>query len=188
MSSDHVLQKWEGETYLASVVFSGNGKYAAFCRLKGYNTRPNKDKLTILDLSKKTVIYDETFTCSGVSLALNHDGNVLAVEHNYLKNPTDRRYSVRLLTFNTQLPYDKKYIELEAASRAIAWSPDDSLLAVACHESDICFFDVVTNNQVHQIKAHSEITNIAFSPDGKFLATSSNWGLISVWAILPFSN
>lgn len=186
-SNDHVLQKWEGETFISSLVFSANGRYAALCRSIGYNNRPNKDKLVIFDMVDKKVIYNQTFTCVGAKLALNHDGSKIAVEHSYLKNPTDRRYSTRLLIFNTQPPYDKKSIELETStsSRAVAFSPDDSLLAVACYESDVCFFDVATNNQIFQLKAHPQITNLAFSLDGNLLATSSDWPLISVWAIPP---
>ena len=188
MTTDGILQKWEGETFLSSYAFSENGKYAAFCRSIGYNTRPNKDKLILFDLAEKKIIYNETFTCSGVSLALSQNGNKLAVQQSYLKNPTDQRYSVRVLIMNTLPPYDKQYVDLEAASRAIVFSPDDSLLAVACAETDICFFDVATKNQVYQLKANSQITNLAFSPNGNFLAASSNWGLISLWAVPPFEN
>jgi WD40 repeat protein len=87
---------------------------------------------------------------------------------------------------NTLPPYDKQYVDLEGLSRAVSFSPDDLLLAAACNESDICFFDGVTNTQLFQLKAHSQITNIAFSPEGNFLATSSEWGLISVWALPAF--
>jgi WD40 repeat protein len=184
-SNDRVLQKWEGETFISSLVFSANGRYAALCRSIGYNNRPNKDKLVIFDMVDKKVIYNQTFTCVGVSLAFNHDGNKLAVEHSYLKNPTDRRYSTQLLIFNTQPPYDKKSIEVEASSRAAAFSPDDSLLAVACHESDVCFFDVTTDVLTFQLKVQPQITAIAFSPDGKLMAASSDWALMSVWAIPP---
>jgi len=188
MMNDRILQKWEGDSFISSIVLSENKKYAAICRSIGYNNRPNKDKLIIFDLAEKKVIYSETFTCVGVSLALTQDGSKLAVEHSYLINPTDRRYSARMLIFNTQPPYDKKYFDVEASSRAAVFSPDDSLLAVSCYESDICFFDAITNNQVYELKAHPQITNIAFSQDGKFIATSSDWALISVWAIPPFQN
>jgi WD40 repeat protein len=185
LSNDRLLQKWEGKTFIQSVVFSGDGRYAAFCRILGYNNRPNKDKLMIFDMVDKKVVYNQTFTCGGVSLAFNHDGSKLAVEHYYLKKPTDRRYSTELLVFNTQPPYDKKTVEVETSSSAVAFSPDDSLLAVACHESDICFFDAATNTQIFQLQANPQISTIAFSPDGKLMAASSDWALLSVWAIHP---
>jgi len=188
MTNDQILQKWEGATFISPLVFSENGKYAAFCRNIGYNNRPNKDKLIIFDLTEKKIIYNETFTCSGVSLAITQDGTKLAIEHYYLKNPTDARYSLRFVIFNTLPPYDKKYLEIESSSRAAVFSPDNSLLAIACGESDICFFDVATNNKIYQLKAHSHITNLAFSPDGNSLATSSDWGLVSLWAVPPFVN
>jgi WD40 repeat protein len=186
LESNQTVQKWEGDTFISSLALSANGKYAALCHSIGYSNRSNKDKLIIFDLTEKKIIYNEAFTCSGVSLAFNHDGSKLALEHFYLRNPTDSRYSLRLLTMNPLPPYDKQYVDLEGLSRAVSFSPDDSLLAAACNESDICFFDGVTNTQIFQLKAHSQITNIAFSPEGNYLAASSDWGLISVWAVSAF--
>jgi hypothetical protein len=189
MQNDRVLEKWEGETFLSSIVFSENAKFAALCRTVGYTNRPNKDRLVIFDLSEKRTVFNTEFTCSGTALGMSDDGSKLAVEH-YLYNPTtDQLYSTRAVILNTASPFEKQYLEFDTLfSYATAFSPDGSMLAVSCSKHEICFLDPSDGREIYRMKAHSGISNLAFSKDGSVLATSSNWGLISLWAVPPFTN
>ena len=188
MKNDRILEKWEGETYLSSIVFSENKKLAGICQKNGYNNNPNADRLLIFDLSEKRVAYKMDFTCGGAALGLSDDGRKLAVEYSYLPNSTAATYATRVMVLNTTSPNEKQYFDLDSFFfKAVAFSPDGSILAVVCGGSEICFYDVTTANKIYQLKAHSYITNLAFSKDGSLLATSSNWGLISLWAVPPFT-
>lgn len=180
MTNDRILEKWEGETFLSSIVISENKKFAALCRTIGYTNRPNKDKLLIFDLSEKRTIYNTDFTCGGAVLGITDDGSKLATEYYYLRNPSDQLYSTTTMTLNTTAPYEKQHFDIESTSRAVAFSPDASLLVIACSESEICFLDPSDGKEIFRLKAHSGITNLAFSKDGSTLATSSDWGLIRV--------
>jgi WD40 repeat protein len=188
MERNRVLAEYKGETFISSLVFSPNKNYAAFCRSIGYNTRLNKDKLIVFDLVGKKIVYNQTSSCGYAALALSQDGSQLAIQLPYLKNSTDRRNSGKLQIFNTQPPYDKQEVDVDAPQYAIAFSPDDSLLAVSCGERDVCFFEVATNSMIHQLEGHSQLISLAFSPDGSILSMYSNWGLNSLWAIPPFEN
>jgi WD40 repeat protein len=186
MERNRVLAEYKGETFISSLVFSQNKNYAAFCRSIGYNSRLNKDKLIVFDLVGKKIIYNQTSSCGYAALALSKDGSKLAIQFPYLKNPTDRRYSGKLQIFNTQPPYDRQDADVDAPQYAIAFSPDDSLLAVTCGQRDVCFFDVANTSMIYQLEAHSQINSLAFSPDGSILSMYSNWGMNSFWAIPPF--
>ena len=185
MNNDRILNLWDG--YITSISFSENKKYVAFCRsLQSGTNHPNRDKLTIFDLTTKKVISDVTFTCIGEKFAFSSTGEKFATFESYVK-PGDSLYSTRLVVFNSLPPYDKKLIDIEEGfGGGIVFSPDDSFVVVSCTSTDICFIDVATGEKFYQLKARRGIENLDFSPDGTYLAASSNIGSISVWAIPPF--
>lgn len=188
MENDRILEKWEGETFISSIAFSENDKFATFCRATSYSGGINKDKLAILDLSTKKITNTLDFTCRDTALSLSNDGSKLSVEH-YIVDPIDQLYSTRVMILNTISPFEKYHSTLGGIfSHAIAFSPDDSMIAVTCSIVEICFLDTSELREIHRFTAHSGITNLAFSPDGSLLATSSNWGLISLWAVPPFTS
>jgi hypothetical protein len=188
MKNDHILEKWEGETFISSIVFSENNKFAGLCHTIGYTSGPNKDRLVIFDLSEKRTMYNTESTCSGAALSIKDDGSRLAIEY-YLYNPTDQLYSTRIMILNTTSPFEKQYFDFDTLfSYATAFSPDGSMLAAVCSKNEICFLDSSDGREIYRMKAHSGISNLAFSKDGSMLATSSNWGLISLWAVPPFTN
>ncbi len=187
MEKDRVVYKWEN-AYIKSIAIAKQANYAALCLFFGNSNWPNKDKLVIVDLVNKKIVYSQTFTCHGAKVALSSDGNRVAVQYHYLRNPTDALYSTKAMILETGSPYNskKRTDDLATGPHGIAFLPDDSAFAVVCNENQICFFDVTTLDKIHQIRAHSHIDSLAFSPDGKYLATLSAWGLISLWAVPPF--
>jgi hypothetical protein len=188
MKNDRILQKWEGETYLSSIVFSENNKFAGICRKISYTNNPNVDRLVIFDLLKKRTTHDADFTCSGTALAVSSDGDKLTAEHRYLSDSIN--LITRVTTLNTTPPYERKYFDFDSwfYPYAVTLSPDGSMLAAGCSKNEICFLDPSDGREIYRLKAHSKITSLAFSKDGSVLAASSNWGLISVWAIPPFTS
>jgi WD40 repeat protein len=178
MKNDRILEKWEGETFLSSIAFAENKKFGALCRAIGYTSNPNKDRLVIFDLSEKRTVYNTEFTCGSIGFSFTNDGSKVAIAQYYSK----------VILLNTSLPFEKQNINIDASSSAVAFSPDGFMLAVGCNDSEICFLDSSDGKEVFRLKAHSSITNLAFSKDGSLLATSSDWGLISLWAVPPFTN
>ena len=74
------------------------------------------------------------------------------------------------------------------AVRAVAFSPDGSLLAAAgglpARSGEVDIFDVAKRKIVHTIKGHSDcIYAVAFSPDGKTIATAGYDKLIKLWDV-----
>lgn len=185
MQAGDVITKWEGETYLTSIAFSEDKKTAALCRSIG--PIDFKGQLVIFDRVQRKSIFSLDVTCTWSPIALTNDGSKLALEYYYLKNPTDELFSIRTMIMDTSGSFERKFIDIESSSRAVAFSPDGSLLAIACGEMEICFLDPADGRELYRLQAHSELTNLAFSGDGRLLAASSQWGLISVWGIPPFA-
>ncbi|MBN1901526.1 PD40 domain-containing protein [Candidatus Sumerlaeota bacterium] len=63
-----------------------------------------------------------------------------------------------------------------------AFSPDGNLIAVSGLHPHVEIFDVKTGNKITEFKAHDKrVYAIAFSPDGKKLATGSDDTTIKIW-------
>jgi hypothetical protein len=188
ITNKDILAQWEGETFVSAFAFSESKDFVGLCRKIGYTNRPNGDKLTIFSPTEKRVVYNMDFTCSGTTLALSNDGSKLAAEYYYMADAATTK--VRVSVLNTMPPYKREMFDLNSSfsQYALAFTPDDTMLAVGCGGIEICFLDPVTGNVIQRFNAHSQITNLAFSKDGSLFAAASSWNLISLWAVPPFIN
>src|SRR5258705_4790432 len=66
--------------------------------------------------------------------------------------------------------------------KAIAFSPDGTLLASASGDETARLWEVATGREIHVLKGHgSHVSAVAFSPDGKTLASGS-WDMtVKLW-------
>lgn len=73
------------------------------------------------------------------------------------------------------------------ATKAVAWSPDGSLLAVAAFHEVILRSADGRNLVARLVGDSSQVESLAFSPDGKFLAVSggapSEFGEVQIWEV-----
>ena len=66
--------------------------------------------------------------------------------------------------------------------RAVAWSHDGTLLAVAS-SIGIWLYDTDTGAEVVLLTGHAAVRSVAFSPDGQTLASGSWDGMIRLWDV-----
>jgi WD40 repeat protein/transcriptional regulator with XRE-family HTH domain len=70
-----------------------------------------------------------------------------------------------------------------------AWSPDGSRLAVGSYQQGVFVYDM--NTQTFQRVGHADVTprirRVEWSPDGKYLAGSSEGGFILIWNSADYS-
>lgn len=188
MTNGQVLEQWEGQTFISDLVISENRRYAALCRAIGnYNDGTDKDRLVLFDLSKKRIVYNTDFNCNGTALALSSDGATLASEKG--EGATSTTAITRVMLLDTSPPYETKYLDLDSwFFPAVDFSHDGTMLVAGCSNNEICFLDPSNGREIYRLQAHSRISNLAFSKDGSVLATASDWGLISLWAVPPFTS
>jgi WD40 repeat protein len=71
----------------------------------------------------------------------------------------------------------------------IAFSPDSKILAVGNELGDVTFFEVPTGRQRQILQAHfgvpysASVMSLAFSPNGKLLATSGRDAFVRLWSV-----
>lgn len=88
-----------------------------------------------------------------------------------LGSPTDAASAKRVKVANSAL-------------RAVKFSPDGRLLAVAGFEPSVFLLDVATGRVVARLPAESaDLRAIAFSPDGKLLAAAGRSGKVRLWTL-----
>lgn len=77
--------------------------------------------------------------------------------------------------------YFSEYARLPTAQSDLVLSPDERYLAYSYNEKDILIWDVRTRQELKTLQGHDEsIASIRFSPDAKFLASSSR-GQVILW-------
>lgn len=82
--------------------------------------------------------------------------------------------------FQTQEP--KSSLQLPATVSSIVISRDSGLVAVACDDFVIRVLDIATRRQVRTFTGHTNrITDMCYSPDGRWLVSSSLDRSIRVW-------
>jgi hypothetical protein len=64
---------------------------------------------------------------------------------------------------------------------ALAFSPDSRVLAAACHDGWIRFWDVDANKQLEPIQWQVGTSAVAFSPDGRRVAAGNDRQQVTVW-------
>jgi len=106
-------------------------------------------------------------------LALTPDGKQVAA----LSNRTGRVYVWPLEAFSDQdATVARTYDVPGTTCSAFAFSPLQAtgLLAIACNDAEVHLLDVDTGEEVKRISIHQRpVVDVAFSPDGKLLASAS---------------
>ena len=111
-------------------------------------------------------------------LAYSHDGRLLAVADGYQAHGP---CAVKLWNAGN----GELYRTLEnpgSQVNAVAFSPNDSRIAVACEDRTIKLWDTATGQNVFVRLGHTKsVTAIAFSPDGQRLASGSADATVRIW-------
>lgn len=95
---------------------------------------------------------------------------------------TARTVEARGALLSTQAqPFAGRITGHEAGVNAVAFSPDDRLVATAGDDETIRLWETGTRRSIATLAAHSRVRSIAFSPDGATIAAARADGAIGLW-------
>ncbi|HEV7486053.1 MAG TPA: caspase family protein [Thermoanaerobaculia bacterium] len=115
-------------------------------------------------------------------LAFSSDGRLLAgVSEKQGNGNTDNRLSI----WNVLSGQVTRAWQLPNTSRAVAFSPDNqTVVTEGDNKNDIVFFSVATGEVTRTLAGHTKlITGLAFSSDGRTLASASWDGSVKIWDV-----
>lgn len=157
----------ENSKWILSVAFSPDGAFLAAASQDGKVTLWSvKDRRKIGELLHQGAVRSIAFSPQGGSLATAAVDGLMRIWE--------------LRTFQTvwQAPAD---IEMLAGS--VAFSPDGTLLARGGSSGDVLVSNMVSKIEFKLETGEWGITEIAFAPDGRSLATRNNQGSLRVWDV-----
>ena len=106
------------------------------------------------------------------SIAFSSDGRRLATAS---RDRTVKLYVAGVAELST-------LVEEQAALWCVAFSPDDSVLAVGSEDGSVKLIDSASGRELHTLIGHSgPVYSVAFSLDGKSLATGSKDSTVKLW-------
>ncbi len=106
------------------------------------------------------------------SIAFSSDGRRLATAS---RDRTVKIYVAGVAELST-------LVEEQAALWCVAFSPDDSVLAVGSEDGSVKLIDSASGSELHTLIGHSgPVYSVAFSLDGKSLATGSKDSTVKLW-------
>jgi WD40 repeat protein len=137
--------------------------------------------LKSIDFSLKPVRLGSGFVST---IAFSPDGTILVAAHRTDETSTFWQvHEVRLWDPQTQQQVDVLQIE---HIQVIVFSPDGTLLALGSEDNTIHLWDVAGRNQVGLMQSPTRwgVQSVAFSPDGKTLASSgSGDNVVRLWDV-----
>lgn len=158
--------KLQNTLRILTLRWSPDGRYlAAGCDLRAF----------VFDVAQKKIIEEQNeFAASVKSLAWSPDGTRLIAG-------SDLAYGVRMWRLGEKRSAIRLFTRDASSAAAVAWSPDGKEIASAHSNGVFVLWDEDSKKPKHIVEAHTAVLTLAYSPDGKRLATGG--GAVRIWDV-----
>ena len=183
-----ILRTWK--TGISQPTISSNSDYAAF--LYSNQVTGGYSRVGYYDFgnNKFQLLHYETRASSFVFT--NDSTKLMGIENESTKGGIDKIIAYDLSSEDTptaETMVEFIYQEQPEVGRlnSLAISSDDSLIVAGTDNGYLLAFDPKDSSLIHQWQAHenASILAVAFSPDGRTIYSSSEYGEIKVWGSEP---
>ena len=165
--------------------FSPDGRY-----LVGYDAITSGFNLygytlVIYDLNQQlTILNSDSDENALLTFHSNYLISCWSDSYEWVTQPLEQITLLDLETGITATTYE--YPALHEGVTALQAAPNSDLLAIGYQGGWISLLNLADGSLVHTWQAHSgEIARLAFSSDGRLLASSGGDGFVKVWGVLP---
>jgi WD40 repeat protein len=148
----------------------------------------NFDEIAVYDTKNKSrpVVlgaWERSARTVSLAVAFSPDGKFLAAAQ---KNGVVRVWQVKAneAELSAAVYFDAKGSDAQVL--AVTISPDSTLMAIAHDDLSITVWNLSSTRLISRISGHRQaITSVAFTPDGRHLASGSLDGTIQFWQVVP---
>ena len=131
---------------------------------------PHFDAINALAFSQDATL----FACNGVDTIISSEGTTATARS---KSHKEIRLSI--------LPTGDKLISFPQETSALAFSPDNKILAAGTHRQSISLFDINSGTELFNIKMKEPFgRRLVFSPNGKLLAIHGTFVRTQLWDVV----
>ena len=163
---------------IAGLAFSPDGRRLALALVPG-SQRPGQPGILLLDTRTGRVIASSTIAADGVSFSA--DGSRLAVAATTTNASPNGTVDV-LDPYSLALRHVNLATLPDVAASAVAFSPDGSAIAYGGFDGTAGLISPQTGQStVRYLGQTAQVTQIAFAPDRRLVATASLDGTLRVW-------
>ena len=166
--SDRHIATLEEPRGLTALAFSPDGTTLAAA------SWAEESPVKLWDVGTREIIASFGSASPGLAVAISPDGATLASEHNGTVKVWEVATATRTATLEGR-PGDPRF-------SAVAFSPPDgATLAVLSGQRTVELWGLATEANYADLDHDSEVTSLAFSPDGTSLATATTDGMVILW-------
>jgi WD40 repeat protein len=179
------LELWYGEDYKPLGLLFGNAN-----SLSSMAFSPNGERLFTAYTSP---LYQDNYidfwdVSTWIQTGLLQTGTVLQIglsQDSTLLATTPGRYSIRVWDLDESIWLPNIYTSFTGAVNKTAFSPTELKLATGHYDGIIAIWDMETGELLHELKSDGVVESLAFSQDGRLLATGNSYenGIISIWDV-----